>query len=290
MSDRFSICGFTLLTTPFEQQLAAIAGAGAGGYGVCEALIPEGMAPAEVRAALDRSGLRATICLPALLAPLPLPRFEGPEDPEQRIAGLQASVRLLAPLEPEMMVILTGPPGDRDPAEARAIALDGIARVNDVAKAEGVRLGLEPIYRADAADWSLVWDIPGALALLDELGDDNIGLLLDSFHLWDTPDVEAHIRAAGPRIAGVHVNDRGADHRSWADRRIPGTGVIDLAGWLRACEDAGYSGHYDCELFSDDGTLGVADYPDSLWKQDGTRLARDCATAFDTLAGQAGIS
>jgi sugar phosphate isomerase/epimerase len=168
--------------------------------------------------------------------------------------------------------------------------VDGIARVAEVARAEGVRLALEPIHAADASDWSLVSDIPAALALLDEIGDPSIGLLVDTFHLWDTPDVEAHIRAAGPRIAAVHVNDHGRDHRSWADRRIMGSGVIDVVGWLRACEDAGFRGHYDCEIFSDDGTLGVADYPDSLWRLPGPELARQCVEAFDRVAAEAEVA
>ncbi len=288
--DRFSICNFTLLTTPFAEQFGAMAGAGATGMGVCEGMIPEDWSPEHVRGELDAHDLRATICLPALLSPLPLVLFPGPDSVDERVAGLQESVRRLAPLEPEAVLILTGPAQGLDPAEARARAVDGIARVAEVARAEGVRLGLEPIYAADAADWSLVSDVPGALELLDEIGDPTIGLVVDTFHLWDTPDVEAHIRAAGPRIAAVHVNDRGRDHRSWADRRIMGTGVIDLPGWLRACEDAGFRGHYDCEIFSDDGSFGVGEYPDSLWRLPGAELARRCVESFERVAAEAGVA
>jgi len=287
---RASICNFTLLTTPFAEQFGVLAGAGATGMGVCEGMIPEDWTSERVRAELDAHGLRATICLPALLAPLPLVLFPGPDTVDERVAGLQESVRRLAPLEPEAMVILTGPAQELLAAEARERAVDGIARVAEVARAEGVRLALEPIHAADASDWSLVDDIPGAMAILDELDDPNVGLLVDTFHLWDTPDVHDHIRAAGDRIAAVHVNDRGADHRSWADRRVPGTGIIDLAGWLRACEDAGFRGHYDVEIFSDNGAFGVGEYDDSLWNRPPADVARECVEGLERAAEEAGVS
>jgi sugar phosphate isomerase/epimerase len=288
-TERASICNFTLLTTPFPEQFDAIAGAGATGMGVCEGMIPEDWSSDKVRAELDAYGLRATICLPALLSPLPLVLFPGPDSVDERVAGLQESVRRLAPLQPEAMCILTGPAQELPAEEARERALDGIARVSEVARAEGVRLALEPIYSADAADWSLIDDIPGAVSLLDELADPNVGMLVDSFHLWDTPEVHAQLRAAGTRIAAVHVNDRGADHRSWADRRVPGTGVIDLVGWLQACEDAGFRGHYDVEIFSDNGAFGVGEYADSLWDLPPAELAAACVDGFERVAAQAGV-
>ncbi|MCD6727745.1 MAG: sugar phosphate isomerase/epimerase [Solirubrobacteraceae bacterium] len=278
---RFSICNFTLFTTPIDKQVDAVAASGATGMGVAEALLGERPDIAALRRRLDAEGLRATICLPALLSPLPLVLFPGPEEPAERVRGLKESVRLLAQLGPESIAILTGPRQGLDAAEAREIAVDGLAQVNEVAKSEGVRLALEPIHRDDHESWSLVWNIPDALTLLDAIGDDNIGLLVDSFHLADTdPEIHDRLRAAGPRIAAVHVSDRAVDGRSWADRRVPGSGATDLAPWVAACEAAGYRGHYDCEIFSDDGSLGVADYPDSLWKQDPHDVARACAEGF----------
>lgn len=278
---RFSMCTFTLMTTPFEAGLDAIAEAGVTGVGVAEAQIPEGWDADRLSRELAARGLEPTICITALLSPLPLVLFPGPDDPAEREAALAESIRLFGAIGADSVVVLTGPAQGRDAAEAEEIATAAIGRLADVAQAAGTRLGLEPIYRADHGNWSLVWDIPEALRIVEAIDHPALGITVDPFHLWDTEDFHGWIRRAGARVTAVHVNDRGADHRSWADRRIPGTGIIDLAGMIAACEDAGYRGRYDCEIFSDDGTLGVAEYGDSLWRLPAIDVVRACAAGFE---------
>jgi sugar phosphate isomerase/epimerase len=286
-ADRFSMCGFTLMTTPFVDGLDAIAEAGVPGVGICEALIPEGWGADRLRSELDRRDLKPTICISALLSPLPLVLFPGPDDPTERERNLAESIRLFGAIGAESVVVLTGPAQSRSVDEAETIAFGALARLADVAAASGIRLGLEPIYRADHENWSLVWDLPGAIRVVDAIDHPSLGITVDPFHLWDTSDFHGWIRRAGPRIAAVHVNDRGADHRSWADRRVPGTGIIDLPGMLRACEDAGYLGAYDCEIFSDNGTLAVAEYEDSLWDRPAITVVRECAEGFRAALAEA---
>ncbi len=280
--DRFSICSFTLMTTPFADGLDAIADAGVPGVGVCEALIPDGWNADRLRTELEQRELTPTVCIPALLSPLPLVRFPGPESVAEREAGLVDSIRLFGAIGAESVVVLTGPAQQRPTDQAETIALESIARLAVVAAEAGTRLALEPIYRADYLEWSLVWDIPGALRVIEQIDHPSLGILIDSFHLWDTEDFHGWIRRAASRIAAVHVNDRGSDHRSWVDRRIPGTGMLDLLGMLRACEDAGFVGHYDCEIFSDDGSLGVDNFEDSLWKRPAPAIVAECAAGFET--------
>jgi len=285
--DRFSMCSFTVMSTPFEEQLDAIVEAGVPGVGLCEALIPEGWTADRLGAELDRRGLKPTICITALLSPLPLVLFPGPEDPVEREARIAESIRLFGAIGADAVVVLTGPAQDRPADEAEEVAVAAIARLTELAAVAGTRLALEPIYRADHESWSLLWNLPEAIRIVDQINHPALGITVDPFHLWDTDDFHGWIRRAGPRIAAVHVNDRGADHRSWADRRIPGTGIIDLAGMLRACEEAGYAGYYDCEIFSDDGSLGVADYEDSLWKRPAVSVVRECAAGFVAAFGDA---
>ena len=67
------------------------------------------------------------------------------------------------------------------------------------------------------------------------------------------------------------VNDWHEPTRGWADRVLPGDGVAPVAAILGALDRAGWDGFYDIEIFSDNGTFGVA-YPDSLWDVDGAEL------------------
>ena len=84
-------------------------------------------------------------------------------------------------------MFLTGPVGDRDEAAARRIVIDGIHRLADAADAVGVRLGLEPVHASRRDLYSFVNSIPQALELLAEVDRPSVGIMFDSYHLWDTP-------------------------------------------------------------------------------------------------------
>jgi sugar phosphate isomerase/epimerase len=265
-SPKFSVSEFSTLNLTWEEDLAAFAAGGAGGIGIAEAKLPDDDAAA--LAQLRDSGLKATLCLPAALSILPNTLGPEPTDPEERVGLLSASMRRLAPYEPEMVMFLTGAPGGRDEAEARAIVVEGIRELGRVAREVGVRTGIEPIHRTANAGFSMITDLPGAEALLAEAGDASVGILFDTWHLWDTPDVLEHARRLAPRFPAVHVNDWRAETRDWDDRALCGEGIMDLPAIIGALEAGGYHGWYDMEIFSGD------QYPDSLMKLDPAELVR----------------
>ena len=273
MAPRFSVSQFSTLNQGFDEDLEAFRAGGAEGIGVAEAKLPEDGDDREALAKFRASGLQATVCLPSLLSILPLPDFPGPDDPAERIDGLAASIRRLARFEPVTVLCLTGPAGDRDPAEARRIAVEGLRELAGVAREEGVSLALEPIHASYAERFTLVDTIPDALDLLEEVGEP-IGIMFDTWHLWDTPDLLEHIRANARNFPAVHVNDWRRDTRSWDDRALPGDGVIDLPAILGALEQGGYDGWYDLEIFSSDM------YPDSLLQLPPAELVRRGKAGF----------
>ena len=63
---------------------------------------------------LRASGLAVTNCVPAVPSILPNAVIEGPEDVEERIASMCASLHRLAAFEPDCVLCLTGPAGGRD--------------------------------------------------------------------------------------------------------------------------------------------------------------------------------
>lgn len=270
---RFSVSEFSTLQLSFDEDVAAYAAGGAEGIGLAEAKLPEG-ADAESLATLKAAGLKATICLPAGLSVLPLPAFPGPEDPQERVESLCASVRRLAAFDPVTVLCLTGPVGDRDPHEARRVVVEGLREVARTAEEVGVRLALEPIHSSARDEFTLVDNIPDAVALIDEVGEP-LGLLFDTWHLWDTPDVLDHIRAEAHRFPAVHVNDWRDPTRGWDDRALPGEGIMDLPAMFAALEDGGFEGWYDLEIFSSET------YPDSLLKLDPVELVRRGRAGFE---------
>jgi sugar phosphate isomerase/epimerase len=265
---RLSICEFTTLTATFEEDLAAYGAAGVEGLGVCEFKLGDGSAER-----LRESGLRATHCIPSVPSILPLPLMEGPEEPEQRIDALRASVRRLAELDPVCVVFLTGP------GEADATVREGIRAVADAGEAAGVRVALEPVHPSQADVFSFAHTIPHALELI---GSARVDIMLDLWHISNPVEIAAHV----DRIAGVHVSDRREPTRGHFDRVLPGDGVLDLAAAFRALEAAGYDGWYDVEIFSDNGVFGEA-LPGSLWDVEAAELARRARESFERVWEQA---
>lgn len=283
----FAVCEFTTLRATFEEDLAAYRAAGAAGIGICEIKLEEGREDEQL-AAFRASGLAATSCVPAVPSILPLPHLPGPEDSGERVEAIRAGIRRLAPFEPQALVCLTGPAGSRSEAEARRELVGGLAAVAQEAAAAGIPVGLEPMSARYREDWTTITTLAEAAELCDEVGADNLGILFDTWHLWDTPDLLGEIERHADRIVGVHVNDWRGETRGWCDRVLPGDGVADLPAVLGALADAGWRGPYELEVFSDDGTFGTA-YPDSLWAEDAGVLARRGHDAFRQLWDRAGV-
>jgi sugar phosphate isomerase/epimerase len=102
----------------------------------------------------------------------------------------------------------------------------------------GVRLALEPICRYET---TLINNAAQGLDLIERVGADNLGLLLDTFHMnIEEPVIEESIRACGQRIFHFHV----ADSNRW----YPGAGHLDFPSILEALFATGYEGFISGEF------------------------------------------
>jgi sugar phosphate isomerase/epimerase len=258
-----SSCATTFHST-FEQDVASYREAGVHGLGVWEYKLFD-TRDAERAALLAEAGLEATFCFPStpgVLAGAGL--FAYPRDPATRLRILCESIRRLAVYRPAAVICLAGAPDPADPAQSRALVVNGFREAARVAADVGVRLAIEVISPGTAG--SLAPSIPAALELAAEAGADNMGVLVDAWHSAEAPGTAADIAKYVDRVAGIQVCDRTPDSRGWYDRAFPGTGTLPLTEMIRAAYQAGYGGWYEMEIFSDDGTFGH-DYPDSLWRQ-----------------------
>jgi len=167
-------------------------------------------------------------------------------DPAVRAAAIQR-VRDHAPLaarldaacdDPGRTVIIIGllrgivKPGV-DHEQAMDWLIEALQACADAAAPHGVRLALEPINRYET---TLINTVSQGLALIERVGADNFGLLLDTFHMnIEEPSIKESIRACGDRIFHFHV----ADSNRW----YPGAGHLDFESILEALFATGYQ-HY----------------------------------------------
>ena len=275
---RFSISQVSTLTASFAEDMRVYAAGGLDGIGIWEMKLGDGP-DGEALEQFAASGLGAASAVPQVPSVLPLPLLPGPEDPQERVDAICASIHRLAAFGPTAIVCVTGPALDRNPAEAHDLVVDGLRTVGAEAERAGMRMALEPFQLEGIENWSLVNTIPDAVELIDEVGSPAFGIQFDVWHLWNTPDVLDEIERHIHRFAGVHVNDWREPTRGWADRALPGHGAADVAAILGALDAAGWGGYYDMEIFSDNGAFGTA-YPDSLWDVDPAELVRHGKESF----------
>jgi sugar phosphate isomerase/epimerase len=151
----------------------------------------------------------------------------------------------------------------------------------------GISLGLEfigPKTMREARKHIFIWRMEEMLQLGREIGP-NVALLLDVWHWYTSGGTLEQVRALSPeQVVYVHVSDAPAgihvDEQIDNRRALPGeTGVIDIAGFLRALDAIGYDGPITAEPFkaelkelpSDDARLEVI------------------STSLDTIFNRAGL-
>jgi sugar phosphate isomerase/epimerase len=244
---RASLSEISTVGASFEEDVAAYSAAGFDGIGIWEIKLPPN--DAANRELVREAALAVASCVPTVpsILPLGLPGMEGPPDVDERVTSLCASVRRLAAYEPESVLCLTGPLGDRGEAEARGLVVEGLREIAAAAREAGVRLGLEPATPRQRDTVSFVNTVAEALDLLDEAGLPDVGIMADTYNLWH--DDPAALAAVAGRVTGLHVADEppepGRD-----DRVLPGEGGTRSAELAHALRDAGWDGFLDVEIFS----------------------------------------
>ncbi len=273
--NRLSLSEISTVGASFADDLRAYAAAGFDGIGIWEMKLGDDGADLD---AFRASGLHATNCVPLVPSILPNAVIEGPSDVEERIASMCASMHRLARFEPESVLCLTGPASGESvettqSRSARRAVVEGLKRIAAAADEAGVRLGLEAIHVSQRDALTIVTSIPEALELLDEAGLPQVGLMVDLWHLWDTPELERHLRENIDRVTGVHLSDWFAAERP--DRALPGQGVSRTKELVGVLASAGWSGSWDVEIFGD------PENPESFWSlpvDEAARLAYGAVT------------
>jgi len=268
---RLSLSEISTVNASFAEDVAAYAAAGFDGIGIWEMKLPED--DEANRALLRDAGLAVATCIPAVpsILPLRLPGMEGPSDPDDRVGALSASVLRLAAYEPESVLCLTGPVGDLEPERAREIVAAGLREIAAAARDAHVRFGLEPSHPGQHENVSFVNTVADAVALLDEAGLDDVGIMVDTYNLWhERPEAVAAVAA---RVTGLHVADEPPDLER-TDRVLPGEGGRRSAEMIRALVEAGWDGFLDVEIFST---------PDRFWGLPVDEAARRAYDAGRTL-------
>ncbi|WP_409342598.1 sugar phosphate isomerase/epimerase family protein [Paenibacillus sp. MBLB4367] len=187
---------------------------------------------------------------------------------QARIDDNRRAVDEAAELGAEVLVLVCGPAPDRDIAGARQMVEEGIAQLVPYAESCGIRLGIEPLHPMYAAERSVINTLAQASDIAERYRPDQVGVVVDVFHVWWDPELYRQISRAAGRILGFHVSD-------WIvptpdllmGRGMMGDGVIELRKIRHAVEAAGYKGPIEVEIFNKDIWAMAGDDAIALMKE-----------------------
>ncbi|MFJ8658799.1 sugar phosphate isomerase/epimerase family protein [Streptomyces sp. NPDC093795] len=190
----------------------------------------------------------------------------------------RAAIDEAATLGTDTLVLVSGglTPACPDLPSARERITEAIGELAPYAGERGIRLAIEPLHPMYASDRCAISTLDQALAIAEHFPPEQVGVVVDTYHLWWDDRAPAAVERAGaagrihsfqladwttPLPAGV-LNGRGQ----------LGTGCIDLRAWADLVEKAGYTGPVEVELFNDD-----------LWARDGVEVLEETLSRFLTI-------
>ncbi|PVC91578.1 sugar phosphate isomerase/epimerase family protein [Streptomyces sp. CS014] len=199
-------------------------------------------------------------------------------DPAERARALddnRVAIDEAAALSTDTLVLVSGglPPGSRDLHGARERVAEALAELAPYAAARGVRLAIEPLHPMYASDRCVVSTLAQALDLAERFPAEQVGVVVDTYHLWwDDRAPEQIARAgAGGRIHSFQLAD-------WVTplpagvllgRGQLGDGSVDFRAFRRDVEASGFDGPIEVEIFNE-----------ALWARDGAEVLAEVAERY----------
>ena len=198
--------------------------------------------------------------------------FTNPAEAQTAEARNREAIEEAAALNAATLVLVPGglPPGDRDLQAARDRVLRGIEQLVPYAREVGVNLGIEPMNPIYAADRGVISTLRQALDIAERFETDDVGVVVDTFHLWWEPGIAEQVQRAGRRIVSYQICDwitpLPAD--TLLARGMMGDGHIDFAAFTQSVARAGYRGDIEVEIFNADlWAAPPADVVDTMAKR-----------------------
>ncbi|MEV0489489.1 sugar phosphate isomerase/epimerase family protein [Streptomyces atratus] len=199
-------------------------------------------------------------------------------DPAERACALddnRAAIDEAAALSTDTLVLVSGglPPGSRDLRGARERIAEALAELGPYARERGVRLAIEPLHPMFASDRCVVSTLSQALDIAERFPAEQVGVVVDTYHIWWDDQAAAQIARAGeggrihsfqladwitPLPAGVLVG-----------RGQLGEGSVDFRAFREMVEGTGFDGPIEVEIFNED-----------LWARDGAEVLAEVAARY----------
>lgn len=170
----------------------------------------------------------------------------------------RAAIEEAAQLGTRVLVMVCGGigEGNDDIEQSRDVLAQRLRLLVPHAREHGVQLAIEPLHPMFASDRSVVSTLDQALDIAEPYTPADVGVVIDTYHVWWDPTVWSAINRAGRagRIAAFQVADwvTPLPEGVLTGRGQLGDGCVPLRRFQRAVDAAGYRGPVEVELFNDE--------------------------------------
>jgi len=172
-------------------------------------------------------------------------------DRASRIEDNRRALDEAAELGADTLVLVCGPPPDRDIAAARRMVEDAIGALIPYARERRVTMAIEPLHPMYAAERSCITSLEEANILAEKFDPDMVGIVVDVYHVWWDAMLEREIERARGRIRGFHVCDWLVPTPDMLmGRGMMGDGCIDVHRIRSLVDAAGYAGRIEVEILN----------------------------------------
>ncbi|MFF9397135.1 sugar phosphate isomerase/epimerase family protein [Streptomyces sp. NPDC014744] len=199
----------------------------------------------------------------------------GPVERARALDDNRAAIDEAAALPTDTLVLVSGglPAGDKDLHGARERVADALGQLAPYAAERGVRLAIEPLHPMFASDRCVVSTLSQALDIAERFPADQVGVVVDTYHIWWDDQAAAQIARAGAtgRIHSFQLAD-------WITplpagvllgRGQLGDGSVDFRVFRSLVEATGFDGPIEVEIFNE-----------ALWARDGTEVLAEVAARY----------
>lgn len=266
---RFSINQMTVKQLSMPELVQECARLGIGNVGLWREPVQSYGLEATGKLVRDAGLTVTTLCRGGFLTAI------GPGERAKALDDNRLAVDEAAALGTDVLVLVSGglPAGSRDLRGARERIADALGELGPYAEERGVKLAIEPLHPMYAADRCVVSTLAQALDLAERFPAHQVGVTVDTYHIWwdDTAPAQIARAGAGGRIHTFQLADwtTPLPEGVLTGRGQIGDGAIDMREWKGYVEAAGYDGAIEVELFND-----------GLWARDGREVLRETAVRF----------
>jgi sugar phosphate isomerase/epimerase len=162
------------------------------------------------------------------------------------------AVEVAASIGADCLVVLAGSRSGHTKNHARRLLKSALKELAEAAQAVGVQLAVEPMHNGCAHEFTFLTNIPDTLEIISSIGNSNIGIVFDCYHMAQDLNVLDWLPSTVPFIRLVQFGDSKRTPMGEQNRCLLGQGIVPIAPIIQTIERFGYDGYYEVELLGED--------------------------------------